>query len=116
MVIDKERIGTKFQIDFSYTWPFDVGGLITWDCLAHSIPMVKVPHEVDGNYMTGTSLINKSVRHYWYTSRVIGRDDEILAFDDTNTDYYKVKVLRQKLDKAYDSAELREIKKYHMQL
>ena len=108
MVIDKQRIGAKFQIDFCYGWPWDVGGLITWDCLAHRIPIIWVSHEVDGNYMIGSSLINKSVRHYWYTSQITNLDD------DAELDGYKVSEIRQKVEKAYRSAELEEIRKYRI--
>lgn len=106
MVIDQQRIGSKFKIDFCHYWPWDAGGLITWDCLAHNIPIVKVSHEVDGDYAKGSSLINKSVRHYWYTSRIFGLDDE------DELDGYKIGVIRQRLEKAYSCAELNQIRNY----
>lgn len=108
MVIDQTRIGSKFQLNFLYQWPCDVGQLLTWDCLAHGIPIVKVSHDLDGNYATGSSLINKSVRHYWYASRILGLDDETLI------DGWQVRLIREKLEKAYGSAELNDIRKYRV--
>jgi hypothetical protein len=103
MVIDKERIGSRFEINFACKWPFDVGHLLTWDCFAHGIPVVKVSHEVDANYATGSSLINKSVRHYWYVSRISGlKDNDII-------DGRKVGTIREKLNRAYRLAKLNQI-------
>ena len=106
MVIDQKRIDSKFEINFAHKWPFDVGHLLTWDCLAHGIPIVKISHEIDGNYATGCSFINNSVRHYWYTSRIAGLEDDALI------DGSKVEPIRKKLDKAYSSPELTRIRNY----
>ena len=108
MVIDQERIGSKFEINFAGKWPFDTGHLLTWDCLAYGIPIVKVSHEVDGSYTTGSSLVNKSVRHYWYTSRISGLEDNALI------DGRKVGPIREKLNRAYRSAKLSQIREYHI--
>ena len=108
MVIDQERIGSRFEINFAGKWPFDVGYLLTWDCLAFGIPIVKVSHEIDKSYTTGSSLINKSVRHYWYTSRILGLEGDNLI------DGCKVKTIREKLDMAYNSTELSQIREFHI--
>ena len=108
MVIDQKRIGSKFEINFAGKWPFDVGHLLTWDCLAFDIPIVKVSHEVDGGYATGSSLVNKSVRHYWYTSRILGLKDDALI------DGCKVGLIRNKINRAYNSAELSQILEYRI--
>jgi hypothetical protein len=108
MVIDRQRIGSKFEINFTGHWPFDVGHLVTWECLAHGIPIVKVSHEVNKTYTTGSSLVNKSVRHFWYCSRMFGFKDEDFF------EGHKVSDIRKKLDLAYHSDELRKIREFHM--
>jgi biotin operon repressor len=108
MVIDRERIGSKFEINFAGKWPFDTGHLLTWDCLVYGIQIVKISHKIDGNYATGSSLINKSVRHYWYTSRILDLEDDALI------DGCKVETIREKLDMAYSSTKLSQIREYHM--
>ncbi len=108
MLIDQQRIGSKFEIDFTGQWPFDVGHLLTWDCLAHGIPIVKVSNETDGGYTSSSSLINKSVRHFWYGSRMYSLEDE------ASIDGSKVGTIRERLDIAYHSDELRKIREFHM--
>jgi hypothetical protein len=108
MVIDQKRIGSRFEINFAGKWPFDTGLLLTWDCLAYGIPIVKISHEVDGNYATSSSLINKSVRHHWYTSRISGLEDNALI------DGRKVGPIREKLNRAYRSAKRSQIRDYHI--
>ena len=108
MVIDQKRIGSRFEINFAGKWPFDTGLLLTWDCLAYGIPIVKISHEVDGNYATGSSLINKSVRHHWYTSRISGLEDNALI------DGRKIGPIRENLNRAYRSAKLSQIRDYHI--
>ena len=107
MVIDQQTIGSKFQIDFRSQWPFwDVGGLLTWDCLLNGIPIVKVSHEYNGSCALHSSLVNKSVRHYWYVSRISVLDDN------AELDGYKVADIRGRLAQEYQSPELQEIKNY----
>jgi len=107
MVIDQQRIGSEFQIDFRNQWPYwDVGGLLTWDCLLNAIPVVKVRHEYTGNSAMHSSLINDDVRHYWYASRIsaLGDSDRL--------DGYLVRDIRERLETEYQSPELGEIKEY----
>ncbi len=109
MVIDQQVIGSKFQIDFRSQWPFwDVGGLLTWDCLLGDIPIVKVAHDYNGSCALRSSLVNKLVRHYWYASRVTVLDDN------AELDGYKVADIRHRLAQEYQSPELHQIKNYRM--
>jgi len=109
MIADQEAIGYKFQIDFRNQWPYwDVGGLLTWDCLLNGVPIVKVSHEYNGNSAVHSSLINNSIRHYWYTSRLSVHNDN------AKLDGYIVGDIRQRLEREYRSAELEKIKEYHM--
>jgi hypothetical protein len=107
MVIDSQLIGTKFQINFDSVYPFDTGHLLTWDCLFHELPIIKVSFEMDGNHASSSALINKSVRHFYYTSRIMN-----LADDDIIDGCSKVSTIRQKLDRAYNSPEFIEIRQF----
>jgi glycosyltransferase involved in cell wall biosynthesis len=105
MVIDRKRIGSAFQPDFRSLWPFwDVGGLLTWDCKAHSLPIVSVKHEYSGNCATSSTLIDGAIRHYWYTSRIVSLDDDAVL------DGYRVGDIRARLENEYNSHSLDEIK------
>jgi hypothetical protein len=76
MLIDRQRIGSTFCVDFRSFWPFwDVAGLLTWDCRLFGLPIATVPHVYSGNCAAASTLINDSVRHYWYTSRITGMGD-----------------------------------------
>ena len=109
MIIDQERIASKFHIDFRDQWPYwDSGGLLTWDCLLNDIPIVEVSHEHNGSYALHSTLVNKSVRHYWYASRISALDN------DAELDGCKVRDIRQRLAREYQSPELDEIKQYRL--
>jgi glycosyltransferase involved in cell wall biosynthesis len=101
LVIDRARIGSRFEIDFRSQWPFwDVAGLLTWDCLAHGLPIVKVSSEHNGPCALGSTLVNGAVRHYWYVSRITTLQD------DEELDGYRVGDIRARLDRDYESPEL----------
>jgi hypothetical protein len=107
MVIDQNRIQGKFPIDFRANWPFwDAGGLLSWGCLLYGIPTIKVSHEysVRKDTSAGSSLVNDSVRHYWYVSRIFSLSDEEVL------DGALVKDIRQRLEKEYNSNELTDIR------
>jgi hypothetical protein len=106
MVIDRLPIDDKFQITFNRSWPCDTGHLLTWDCLAHGIPIVKVSHEGDTDRAMNPSLINKSVQHYWCASTTDDFNDDDLLYR------HKVAVIRQRLDQVYNSRELSVIRQY----
>jgi hypothetical protein len=106
MVIDRQRIDGKFQMNFDNSWPCDCGHLLTWDCLAHDIPIVTVSHEGDTDRAMTPSLINKSVRHYWCASTICNLDDDAELYE------RKVGHIREKLEKAYNGTELTEIRQY----
>jgi len=103
MVIDQQALAGKFQMDFCNQWPWDVGHLLTWDCLAHSIPVTYVSHDITKDQAVGSSLINNSVRHFWYASRILKlRDDETI-------DGIRVGLIRAKLQEGLQSQEIKSI-------
>jgi len=103
MVIDQAKLARCFQIDFACQWPWDVGHLLTWDCIAHNIPTVYVSHDIVKDYAIGSSLVNKSVRHFWYTSRILKLDDDQMI------DGIRVGLIRAKLQEAFQSPEIKEL-------
>jgi hypothetical protein len=103
MAIDQWVLAGKFQIDFFNQWPWDVGHLLTWDCIVHSIPIVCLSHDITKDYAIGSSLVNKSVRHFWYSSRILKlSDDEII-------DGVRVGLIRAKLQEGLQSQEIKSI-------
>jgi len=106
MLIDRERIGSRLQIDFRSQWPFwDVGGLLTWDCMAHGIPIIKVGSRSGEPCALGSTLVNGSVQHYWYVSRIS------TLKDDDELDGYRVGDIRARLEREYAAPELDAIKR-----
>lgn len=106
MVIDQDVAASKFEIDFRSQWPFwDVAGLVTWDCLAHNIPIIKVEQEEEP--AGGAQVINKSVKHYRFASRITGHNDEEVI------DGQKVKDIRERLHKEYNHPELQEVRRFN---
>jgi hypothetical protein len=103
MVIDQLKLASQFQIDFCSKWPWDVGHLLTWDCIAHSIPIVYLSHDITKDYARGSSLINKSVRHFWYTSRILKLSDN------ESIDGVRVGLIRAKLQEGLQSQEIKAI-------
>lgn len=106
MVIDLDKIAGKFQIDFCNQWPWDVAHLITWDCLANNVPVVRVKNEIFKDYARGYCTINDSVRHLWFTSRILNLSD------DQRIDNVPVVEIREKLDDSYNSPEFRQVKEF----
>jgi|GEM_PF-3900470 len=107
MVIDRKRIGNTFQLDFRSQWPFwDVGGLVTWDCKAHLLPIITVPHEYNGDCAECSTLIDRAVRHFWYTSRIVDLDDNEML------DGHRVADIRQRLETELAQPELRSIREF----
>jgi hypothetical protein len=103
MVIDQLALASKFQIDFCNQWPWDVGHLLTWDCIAHSIPIACVSHDITKDHALGSSLVNKSVRHFWYSSRILKlSDNEII-------DGVRVGLIRARLQEGLRSQEIKSI-------
>jgi hypothetical protein len=80
-----------------------VGHLLTWDCIAHSISIAYVSHDVTKDQAVGSSLINNSVRHFWYASR-IGK-----LHDDETIDGIRVGLIRAKLREGLRSQEIKSI-------
>lgn len=79
MAIDQKAIAGAFQIDFRSFWPFwDVGGLLTWDCRAHGIKIAEVSHVYGAGGSTNSAIVNGSVRHLWYASRISDMEDEAM--------------------------------------
>jgi hypothetical protein len=103
MLLDQQLLAGKFQIDFCNQWPWDVGHLLTWDCLAHSIPIAYVSHDVTKDQALGSSLINNSVRHFWYASRILKLPD------DQTIDGIPVGQIRAKLHQGLQSPEIKSI-------
>jgi hypothetical protein len=103
MLLDQQLLAGKFQIDFCNQWPWDVGHLLTWDCLAHSIPIAYVSHDVTKDQAVGSSLINNSVRHFWYASRILKLPD------DETIDGIPVGLIRAKLREGLRSQEIKSI-------
>jgi hypothetical protein len=103
MVIDQLALASKFQIDFFNQWPWDVGHMLTWDCVAHSITIVCVSHDITKDYARGSSLINKSVRHFWYSSRILKLSDNEML------DGVRVGLIRAKLQEGLRSQEIKAI-------
>jgi glycosyltransferase involved in cell wall biosynthesis len=94
MMLDQNAIGNAFQIDFRSFWPFwDVGGLLTWDCRAHGLPIATVPHVYENTGSTSSAIVNNSVKHLWYASRISDLDDEAVL------DGHKVGTIRRRLEK-----------------
>ncbi len=109
MVVDQQRTDAEFQLDLRSLWPYwDVGGLATWDCMFHGIPVVNVPHKYSGNFVFYGSWINNSVKHYWYVSRI-----STLA-DDASIDGHRVGDIRARIESEYQSADLDEIRSFRM--
>jgi hypothetical protein len=106
MLIDRLRIGGTFCVDFRSFWPFwDVAGLLTWDCRLMDLPIATVPHVYSGSCAAASTLINGSVRHYWYTSRIAGMDDS------ETIDGHLVGDIRRRLEKELEDPSLEPLRK-----
>jgi glycosyltransferase involved in cell wall biosynthesis len=107
MVIDQKRIANRFQIDFRSLWPFwDVAGLLTWDCRQHTIPLAAVSHQYNGDCATCSTIINNSIKHFWYTSRIVDLDDN------TVLDGHKVGDIRARLNVEFSNLCCNDIAAY----
>lgn len=100
MVIEQNITSAKFEINFRDSWPvWDTAGLVTWDCLAHGIDIIKLSRE----------YIDKAISHYGIVSRLTlaTNEEEMLCGK-------KVREWRKIIDCRYAAAELDEIKNYQV--